>query len=95
MNAKTEIEQNIDKIHKIGRAEIIRLARKVLRKHDKPQIFTMAMGVYTFEDENGDNMYVQYCNKELDDFLCCLDNQFGFTGWPLRITKDLQIDGSY
>jgi hypothetical protein len=95
MTTKQEIENKIGEIQELGREEIIHLARKVLDKYKKPQVFTMAMGVYVFEDDKGENMYQKYCTKELDAFLCDLDHRFGFTGQPLRITKDLQIDPDY
>ena len=85
----------ITKIEKIGHEEIIRLARKILKKYPKPQVFTMAMGTYFFEDEYGEILYEPRYTKEIDSFLCDLDIKFGFTGWSVRITKDLKIDKEY
>ena len=95
MKAKTRINKKIIEIQRIGYTEILRLARKILKKYKRPYIFTMAMGTYVFEDKNGNNLYQTAYTRELDNFLCDLDIMFGFTGCATRITKDLKIDKTY
>lgn len=94
MNKATASEK-IQTLHSqasaIASAEVIRLARKILKANSDLEEFIMGMGTWFFSNKDGDNVSTGPEFKELDDFISEWDETIRITGEPMRFTANGEI----
>jgi hypothetical protein len=83
-----EISFHLDRAATLARAEVERLARKLLREHPNLEAFIMAMGLATFSVKGQADslaLYERKYFKPLEDFIVKWDSALGLTGDPMWI----------
>lgn len=90
---KNEASRKIKQLHteasEIASAEVIRIARKILRANADLKEFIMGMGVWSFSSHDGTHNILDNDEErlnELSDFIDEWDSEIHITGEPMRFT---------